>query len=120
MDFLNLGLWFVGGSALLLFASAAVRRLSIGRVAGALGVALLVLFALTAVFDNVMIAVGLFDYGEHALLGIRVGLAPLEDFLYPLCTVLLMPALWWLLGGPARGARGARQAENLAERKEVG
>jgi lycopene cyclase domain-containing protein len=60
----------------------------------------LVLVALTAVFDNVMIAVGLFSYPEEHLSGLRIGLAPLEDFAYPICAAFLVPALFSLV--PAR------------------
>ncbi len=56
-----------------------------------------VLVALTAVFDNVMIAAGLFTYPEQHLSGIRVGLAPIEDFSYPLCAAFLLPAVATLL-----------------------
>lgn len=53
-----------------------------------------VLVLLTAVFDNVMIAVGLFDYSSAHISGIRIGEAPIEDFAYPLAAVILLPALW--------------------------
>ena len=40
---------------------------------------------LTAVFDNVMIAAGLFDLRPAThLAGLRIGLRPVEDFAYPL------------------------------------
>lgn len=56
-----------------------------------------ILVLLTAVFDNVMIAADLFTYpGEH-ISGIRVGLAPIEDFAYPLCVAFLLPAIGALL-----------------------
>lgn len=60
----------------------------------ALAIAAAVLMLLTAVFDNVMIAVGLFDYSSAHISGIRIGAAPLEDFAYPLAAVILLPALW--------------------------
>ncbi|MCW4466115.1 lycopene cyclase domain-containing protein [Glutamicibacter sp. MNS18] len=101
MSFMQMGLFFVAGSLALLLLAMAIRRPGVGRVLPALLAATAVLFLLTAVFDNVMIAAGLFDYGEHRLLGVRVGLAPVEDFLYPLCAVMFMPALWWLVGGDA-------------------
>lgn len=64
---------------------------------------------LTAVFDNVMIAAGLFDYGHELLLGVYVGQAPVEDFAYPLGSALLLPALWLLLTSrPRAGRRGRR------------
>ncbi|WP_065570338.1 lycopene cyclase domain-containing protein [Microbacterium oleivorans] len=51
------------------------------------------LFALTAVFDNAMIAADLFTYPEEHISGIRIGLAPIEDFAYPLCVAFLLPAV---------------------------
>lgn len=59
--------------------------------------AAVVLIALTAVFDNIMIGVGLFTYPETHLSGIRIGLAPIEDFSYPVCAAFLVPAVATLL-----------------------
>ena len=56
------------------------------------------LLVLTAVFDNVMIASGLFTYADAHISGLRIGLAPVEDFAYPLAGVVLLPALWTLFG----------------------
>jgi hypothetical protein len=36
----------------------------------------------------------LFTYTDAHLLGPRIGLAPIEDFAYPLAAVILLPALW--------------------------
>ncbi len=58
-------------------------------------VVLLVL--LTAVFDNVMIAAGLMVYATERTSGITIGLAPIEDFAYPLAAALLLPSLWTIL-----------------------
>jgi lycopene cyclase domain-containing protein len=55
-----------------------------------------ILILLTAVFDNVMIAVGLFTYPDELISGVRVGLAPIEDFAYPLCAAFLVPAVYTL------------------------
>lgn len=60
----------------------------------------LVLIAFTAVFDNLMIAADLFTYPEEHISGIRIGLAPIEDFAYPICVAFLLPAIGALL--PAR------------------
>lgn len=60
----------------------------------ALSLAALALLVLTAVFDTVMIVAGLFTYTDHLMTGIRIGLAPVEDFAYPLAAVILLPALW--------------------------
>ena len=56
------------------------------------------LTVLTAVFDNVMIATGLMVYEPGHLAGILIGAAPVEDFAYPLAALLLLPAVWLLLG----------------------
>jgi len=56
-----------------------------------------VLLVLTAVFDNVIIGLDIVRYGHEQLLGIYLGLAPIEDFSYPLAGVLLLPAAWHLL-----------------------
>lgn len=66
-----------------------------------------VMLALTAVFDNLMIASGLFHYASAHLSGAMIGLAPLEDFAYPLAGALLLPGLWVLL----RGRRGTADDE---------
>ncbi|WHF20954.1 hypothetical protein QJS66_11790 [Kocuria rhizophila] len=53
-------------------------------------------------------------YTEQNISGVRIGLAPLEDFAYPVAGVLLLPALWLLLAGLQEGAAsspGARGAE---------
>lgn len=60
-------------------------------------VTLAVLLVLTVVFDTVMIAADLFRFAESDLLGIRIGLAPLEDLAWPLAAGLLLPSLWLLL-----------------------
>lgn len=59
----------------------------------------LVLVALTLVFDNLMIGVGLYGYPAEQLLGVRIGLVPLEDLSYPIATAALLPAVWHLAGG---------------------
>ena len=76
------------------------RRPAFGRRMRASLVAALALLLLTAVFDNVMIALELFTYPEQHLSGIRIGLAPIEDFSYPLCAAFGVPAVAALL--PAR------------------
>lgn len=64
-------------------------------------VAAAVLVLLTAVFDNLMIAADLFWYSPETLSGVRLGLAPVEDFSYPLAVAIGLPAVWALLGGPS-------------------
>ncbi|WP_433122312.1 lycopene cyclase domain-containing protein [Arthrobacter koreensis] len=100
MTYWLLNLCFLLPAAGLLAAALLRRRRSghcnrgfILRLAGTAGV----LLALTAVFDNLMIAVDLFGYNPERISGAFLGLAPLEDFAYPLAAVLLLPALWELL-----------------------
>ena len=69
-----------------------LRRPYFGRRTAASGVAAAVLVVLTAIFDNLMIAAGLFTYPEEHLSGLRVGLAPVEDFSYAICAAFLVPA----------------------------
>ncbi len=89
------------------------RRLG-APVPVALGLALAVLLVLTAVFDNVMISVGLVAYGEAQRLGLSVGVAPVEDFAYTIAGVLLLPALWHLLGGTVARLPGPRTGPTAA------
>ena len=63
----------------------------------ALALAAVGVLILTAVFDTIMIAAGLFAYTDSHILGARIGLAPIEDFAYPLAAVILLPALWMRL-----------------------
>ena len=60
---------------------------------------------LTAIFDNLMIAAGLFTYSEELISGVRIGLAPIEDFAYPLAIAFLLPAVNALLPRDTRADR---------------
>jgi lycopene cyclase domain-containing protein len=64
----------------------------------ALVVTAAVLLLLTAVFDNLMILAGLVAYDDTQRLGLQIGVAPIEDFAYTVLAVLMLPALWCLLG----------------------
>lgn len=57
----------------------------------------LILLAMTAVFDNIMIGVGLVAYDADRISGQFIGIAPLEDFAYAIAAVVMLPALWCLL-----------------------
>ena len=63
-----------------------------------------VVMTLTAVFDNVMIRIGLVTYARAASSGLVVGVAPLEDFAYPLAGLIVLPSLWLLFA--KRGTYG--------------
>ena len=56
------------------------------------------LIVLTAIFDNVMIGIGLVGYDRALISGIFIGRAPIEDFAYPVAAAVLLPSLWTLLG----------------------
>lgn len=77
---------------------ATARRPHFGRRMAASALAAAVLLVLTAVFDSAMIAADLFTYPEHLISGYRIGLAPVEDFAYPICAAFLLPAIATLLG----------------------
>jgi len=53
-------------------------------------VAAVALVALTAVFDNVMLAAGVDDYSRLHASGLAIGRAPVEDFSYPLAAAVLL------------------------------
>jgi lycopene cyclase domain-containing protein len=76
---------------------ATLRRPGFGRRMAASAIAAAVLIALTAVFDSLMIAAGLFTYPPENLIGVRIGLAPIEDFSYAVCAAFLVPAVFTLL-----------------------
>jgi lycopene cyclase domain-containing protein len=103
MTYWGLNAFFLGATAIV----ALVAVLS-GRAPRwtALGLAGVVLLLTTAAFDNVMIGIGLVDYNPELISGAFIGRAPLEDFAYAIAAVVLLPALWHLLGGRGRGASG--------------
>lgn len=110
MTYLLLSLPFVGvGLVVFLIGASASRRRGGGRrYAASWAVATAALLILTAVFDNVMIAAGFFEYADDGISGIRLGLVPVEDFLYPIAGALLLAGVWQLLG--ERDARGEADA----------
>lgn len=64
---------------------------------------------LTLLFDNVMIAFGLFSYTPEQISGLHLGLVPLEDFAYPLVAALLVPILWQAFAGRGEPEQGSEQ-----------
>lgn len=82
----------VSAAALVVLARAGRRAL----VPALIG--LVVLVALTAVFDPVIVGAGIVAYDESRILGARLGAAPIEDFSYCIVAALALPALWLLLG----------------------
>lgn len=82
-----------------------------GMVAASLQGAV-VLLALTCIFDNAMIAAGLFGYRPDTISGLKIGLAPLEDLAYPLAAVLLLPGLWLMMGQPSPELQEGQEGSN--------
>lgn len=56
--------------------------------------AALVMFALTAIFDNLIIGTGIVAYDEELLLGVKILYAPIEDFAYTAVALVLVPSLF--------------------------
>lgn len=96
MSYLTLAGLFVLATLPLLAVAVAVRRPS-RRWWAATGLTLLALVVLTAVFDTAMIAADLFRFDESKLIGLHVGLAPIEDFAWPIAAVAVVPAVVLLL-----------------------
>jgi lycopene cyclase domain-containing protein len=53
-----------------------------------------ILIVMTAIFDSIIIALGIVDYNPDKILGLYVGNAPIEDFFYAILAVLIVPVIW--------------------------
>lgn len=106
MTYWALNAIFLGVVAVVVLAAVASRRAP--RWTMVLGVLAIVL-VMTAVFDNLMIGVGLVGYDAALISGAFIGIAPLEDFAYAIAAVMLLPSLWALLGGPATSVPTERE-----------
>jgi len=80
-------------AVILVAALLAARRLHWAAV----GLTAAVLLVMTAVFDNVMISIGLVAYNGSLISGAFIGIAPLEDFAYAIAAIIGLPSLWVLL-----------------------
>jgi len=111
MSYLGLVLTFVALTLPVLAIAVATRRPD-GRWWASVGLTIVTLMALTAIFDSLMIAADLFRFDESALTGIHIGLAPLEDFAWPIAAGILIPSTMLFLTTPPRSAtrRRARDA----------
>lgn len=85
---------FLLAAALVLAASIALQR---APRAVAWFIAAAVMMVLTAVFDNAIIGFGLVDYDPALISGVRIGVAPPEDFAYTIAALLIVPALWHMM-----------------------
>jgi lycopene cyclase domain-containing protein len=95
MTYWALNAFFLGATVLLVVASVVARKQPRWL---AVGITMALLLLMTAVFDNIMIGVGLVGYESSLISGAFIGIAPLEDFAYAIAAVVLLPTLWTLLG----------------------
>lgn len=56
------------------------------------------LLLLTLVFDNILIHLSMFSYEPTKILGATIGVAPVEDFMYAILAVTIIPIIWSKLG----------------------
>lgn len=59
-------------------------------------ITLAIMLVLTAIFDNVIIGIGLVAYDDSLLSGMRIGVAPIEDFSYTVAVAVIVPCVWIL------------------------
>lgn len=96
-----LNLQFLAVAVLVLLVSLLARRAPSGRAVGAAAAVTLVL---TAIFDNVLVGSGIVAYDVALTSGRTIGVAPIEDFAYAFGALILLPALWAMLGGRPRAS----------------
>ncbi len=101
MTYLLLDLVVVAAAAVLAACGARAARRQGTPFGVPVAVTLLVLVALTVVFDSVMIRADLFRYDPGQLVGLAVWHAPVEDLAWPVVAALALPSVWVLLT-PAR------------------
>jgi lycopene cyclase domain-containing protein len=100
VSYLELDLVFLAIAVVVGAVALAARGRSMVREWGLpMVIAAVALIVMTAIFDTVMIAVGLFHNDQQALIGLAIGLAPVEDFAYPIAGAILLPSLWLLIPG---------------------
>ena len=87
MNYLSLNAYYLGILILFYFVSGAWKefRLHLHTFAA--------LLIGTAIFDNMIIGFGLVAYDETKIWGVKIGLAPIEDFAYSIGAVLLATSI---------------------------
>ena len=105
MTYWLLNLAFLAVVALVAVAAILSRRAPRWRLVGFAAIPLVVL---TAVFDNVLVGAGIVAYAPDRISGIRLGVAPIEDFSYAIAAVVLLPCLWSLLTPRSPTARSEK------------
>jgi len=97
MTYLLISLPFLAAAAITAWIARPRERTALRRRAIATAIAAGALLLLTAVFDSLIVGTGIVAYDDAHRSGWTVGLAPVEDFLYPIAGVLLLPAVWALM-----------------------
>ena len=92
MTYLLLALATTLAGMIVLFIGRKRLRLSALLLAG------VVLILLTAVFDNLIIYSGIVAYDENLISGVKIWLAPIEDFSYTVFALGLVPLIFEALG----------------------
>ena len=57
-----------------------------------------IVLAVSVIGDNFIVGTGIVEYDPTKISGLRVGVAPVEDFAYALVAGALVPVIWTLLG----------------------
>lgn len=104
MTYLLLNTIFLTIVAVVAVAAVLVRRSPRWK---AVGLAAVLMLTLTAIFDNVIIGTGIVAYDDSLISGVRIGIAPIEDFAYTVAALVLLPAVWELLRPPSTQQDGA-------------
>ncbi|NBX23315.1 MAG: lycopene cyclase domain-containing protein [Microbacteriaceae bacterium] len=88
MTYVTLNMVFLG----VIVVALGVTALLIGRRMPwrTLGLTLTVTLVMTAIFDNVIIGAGLVAYDDTRISGVRIGLAPIEDFAYTIAVAVIV------------------------------
>lgn len=91
ITYLVLAVVFCAGGVLV---SVAIARNSITRATWR---TLCTLIIATIAGDNLIIAGGIVEYDPSKILGVFIGVAPVEDFAYSVIASILIPAVWTAL-----------------------
>lgn len=63
------------------------------------------LLVMTVVFDNVIVTLRVVAYDPSLISGATIGAIPVEDLLYTVAAVVLLPSLWVLFARPSTASR---------------
>ncbi len=61
-------------------------------------ITLVTLLVLTAIFDPIIIGIGMVGYNESLILGLKIFGAPIEDFFYAVYAACAVPLVWHMIG----------------------